>query len=100
MFEEKVVVEKFVKPPEPKTLPVEKPEARPFLPSFETVGGVVEKKPDEDLRISETKPIYKQWWFWTAVGAVVAGGVTGLVVGLTMEDEGVPAGKGRVVIEF
>ena len=100
VVEEKVVEEKVEKPLEPKTLPKEKPEARPFLPSFETVGGVVEKKPDEDLRISETKPIYKQWWFWTAVGVVVVGGGFGLVVGLSLEEEGIPAGKGRVVIEF
>jgi hypothetical protein len=26
--------------------------------------------------------------------------VVGLVVGLSVEDEGIPAGKGRVVIEF
>jgi hypothetical protein len=26
--------------------------------------------------------------------------VVGLVVGLTVEDDGIPSGKGRVVIEF
>jgi hypothetical protein len=97
--EEKVVGEKAEERPAPKVLPEEKAEPRPFLPSFETLGGT-EEQPGEDLRISETRPVYKQWWFWTAIGAVVAGGVVGLVVGLSVEDEGIPAGKGRVVIEF
>jgi len=25
-------------------------------------------------------PVYKRWWFWTAIGAVVAGGVVTAVV--------------------
>jgi hypothetical protein len=95
-----VAEEKVETPPGSKPLPSRQPEPRPFLPSFETIGGVEKKKPGEDLRISESGPIYKQWWFWTAVGVVVVGGVTGLVVGLTDEDEGIPAGQGRVVIEF
>lgn len=32
-------------------------------------------------------PFYTRWWFWTAVGAVVAGGVTAAVV-VTREPEG------------
>jgi hypothetical protein len=87
--EKKVVEKKEIKPPEPQ----------PFLPSFETIGGA-EKKKEEEVVVAESKPIYKQWWFWTAVGAVVTGGVVGLVVGLTVEEEGIPSGKGRVVIEF
>ncbi len=84
----------------PGDLPEKKPESREFLPSFGGVGGVEEKKPDEDLRISESRPLYEQWWFWTAIGVVVAGGVVGLVFGLSAEEEGIPSGKGRVVIEF
>jgi tetratricopeptide (TPR) repeat protein len=30
---------------------------------------------------SRRKPIYKQWWLWTAVGVVVAGAVVGGVLG-------------------
>lgn len=46
------------------------------------------------------RPFYTRWWFWTAVGAVVAGSVTaGLVLGLP-EGGGIPDGKGRVVIDF
>lgn len=74
-------------------------DSQPFLPSFETIGGA-EKKKEEEVAVAETKPIYKQWWFWTAVGAVVTGGVVGLVVGLSVEEDGIPSGKGRVVIEF
>jgi hypothetical protein len=104
--EDKKVAEEKIEPkplPEtPRELPGRykppKPEPRPFLPSFEEVGGVEKKK--EEPPIEETKPIYKQWWFWTAVGAVVTGGVVGLVVGMTGEEEGIPAGKGRVIIDF
>lgn len=33
--------------------------------------------------IRPSKPVWKRWWFWTAIGAVVAG-TTGLAVGLTV----------------
>ena len=32
---------------------------------------------------AERKPLYKQWWLWTAVGVVVAGGAVGLAVAFT-----------------
>jgi tetratricopeptide (TPR) repeat protein len=28
----------------------------------------------------ESRPVYKRWWFWTAIGAAVAGGVVAAVV--------------------
>jgi hypothetical protein len=31
---------------------------------------------------SGSTPIYRRWWFWTAIGAVAAGATVGLVVGL------------------
>jgi tetratricopeptide (TPR) repeat protein len=34
--------------------------------------------------IRSAKPVWKRWWFWTAIGALVAGG-TGLAVGLTVQ---------------
>lgn len=34
----------------------------------------------ETERPPHAKPIYKKWWFWTAVGVVVAGGVATAVV--------------------
>ncbi|MBT9554983.1 MAG: PEGA domain-containing protein [Myxococcales bacterium] len=40
-----------------------------------------ELEPDED-------PIYKKWWFWTIIGAVVVGGtVTGVVLGMPEDTE-------------
>jgi len=38
-------------------------------------------------------PIYKRWWFWTIVGAVVAGGVVGGVVAGTRGSDRVPVGE-------
>lgn len=32
-------------------------------------------------------PIYKRWWFWTAIGVVVAGATTATVIALQPEDE-------------
>ncbi len=37
------------------------------------------------IKIKAT-PIYKRWWFWTAIGALVAGGVTALGVTLGIQD--------------
>ena len=33
------------------------------------------------------KPIYKRWWFWTAVGVLVAGGATALGVTFGIQDK-------------
>jgi tetratricopeptide (TPR) repeat protein len=30
-------------------------------------------------RQAESKPVYKKWWFWTAVGVVAVGGTVGVV---------------------
>ncbi len=39
------------------------------------------------------QPIYKKWWFWSAVGAVAAGAVvTGTVLGLQQSNQGYPPG--------
>jgi hypothetical protein len=69
---------------------------------------VVEVVPEEIVRAvpvegAESRPVYEKWWFWTAIGAVVvAGVVTGLVVGLGGEAEGngIPSGLGRVGVTF
>jgi hypothetical protein len=39
--------------------------------------------PKEAVERDEGSPWYKSWWFWTAVGVAVAGGVTGGVLALT-----------------
>ncbi len=32
------------------------------------------------------RPVYRRWWFWTIIGVAVAGGTTGLVIGLQPDD--------------
>lgn len=43
-----------------------------------------------DKPVEKKKPLYKQWWLWTAVGAVVAAGAIAAGV-LLSKDEGGPA---------
>jgi hypothetical protein len=47
--------------------------------------------------VEESAPVYKRWWFWTAVGvAVVAGTVGGLAAAGTFKSSKDPAcGAGR-----
>jgi hypothetical protein len=40
--------------------------------------------PSEPVR-AERRPLYKQWWLWTLVGLVVAGGVTGAMLVLSKD---------------
>ncbi len=64
---------------------------KPFLPKDE--------KPEPEP--GDQTPIYKEWWFWTAVGAVaVAGVATGLGIGLSGGGDSIPSGKGRLTLEF
>jgi tetratricopeptide (TPR) repeat protein len=45
--------------------------------------GLSDKPAEEKKDDKEKKPIYKEWWLWTVVGVVVAGGVAaGVVCGL------------------
>jgi hypothetical protein len=44
---------------------------------------MVKIKQKTKIIIKSGKPVWKKWWFWTAIGVVVAGG-TGLAVGLTV----------------
>jgi len=37
-------------------------------------------KPEVIIKIRAATPIYKRWWFWTAIGSLVAGGVTAAAV--------------------
>lgn len=48
------------------------------------------------------KPIWKRWWFWTAVGAAAVAAVTGIAVPLSMRDKGpdIPGGYQGVSIRF
>lgn len=49
-----------------------------------------EQEPEES---EQAVPWYQSWWFWTAVGVVVAGGVTGGVLAATMSGGESPSGK-------
>jgi len=47
--------------------------------------------------------IFSTWWFWTAVGVVTLGGIVGLAVGLTPEDDpdGLSKdGNGSILLRF
>ena len=45
--------------------------------------GLSDKPAEEKKEDKEKKPVYKEWWLWTVVGVVVAGGVAaGVVCGL------------------
>ena len=45
--------------------------------------GLSDKPADNQQNDKEKKPVYKEWWLWTVVGVVVAGGVAaGVVCGL------------------
>ena len=45
----------------------------------------------------EGRPIYRRWWFWTAIGAVVLGVTVGSVVGVSLQDDGIAFGSPEVV---
>lgn len=56
---------------------------------------------DNDLRAPEDapipvaapqKPLYKKWWFWTALGVIAAGGASALAVGLLSRSPTCPDG--------
>lgn len=55
----------------------------------------VEQKPDDAPLpvVVQQKPLYKRWWFWTAIGVVVAGGASALAVGLTLRQPSCPDGN-------
>jgi hypothetical protein len=37
-------------------------------------------KPTVVIKVKPAAPIYRRWWFWTALGSLVAGGVTAMAV--------------------
>ncbi len=52
---------------------------------------------DVEIQLTEVRRRwYRSWWFWTIVGVVAAGTVTGVTLGLTAEPEGADFG---VVVE-
>ncbi|NMB74826.1 MAG: tetratricopeptide repeat protein [Myxococcales bacterium] len=69
--------------------PPNPPKAHPLdlaLPPPDGESGPLSRREASEERDGRT-PWYKSFWFWTAVGVVVAGGVTGGVLALTMSKE-------------
>ena len=75
------------KPPGPKTVPAYKPAAPGPGP------GIVIPPPTQPPRKKRPRatPIYKKWWFWTIVGAAVAGGAVGTYFGVRSSKTDMPA---------
>ena len=60
---------------------------RPETPLRKDIEGEIQKLERELAVLRQPPPpIYKRWWFWTAVGAVVVGATVGTVVALRPED--------------
>ena len=76
-----------VSPPAPQVLPVPPPIAldRPVTsvgsPAAANRTDLTQSadRPEPDEATSETSIVHR-WWFWTAIGVVVAGGVTGVLL--------------------
>ena len=65
--------------PPPQATPVGStiPASAAVAPTPEPLG-ITQPGPKPELQ--ESQPVYKRWWFWTGVGAVVAGGVVAAVM--------------------
>jgi hypothetical protein len=76
--------------PKPKLVVEAKPQPPPVVPMVAAVssgpGLIRGKKPVSTVEEKEDDragPWYTTWWFWTAVGVVTAGVVTGVVLGVS-----------------
>ncbi|HXJ20507.1 MAG TPA: tetratricopeptide repeat protein [Polyangia bacterium] len=66
-------------PPEP-TPPPPAPAPEPAATTTTAPGAVLTSTPDTPPADQETTPVTHRWWFWTGIGAVVAGGVVAAVL--------------------
>jgi hypothetical protein len=46
---------------------------------------LVKERVDLDVRPPPPLPVTQRWWFWTGVGVLVAGGITGVVLAATVQ---------------
>jgi len=65
---------------------------------------MIKIKTKTKIIIRRGKPVWKRWWFWTAIGVLVAGG-TGLAVGLTVQTterplQGIPVNHDGLSVRF
>jgi hypothetical protein len=81
-------------PPPPPVQPIATPQPNPPPPSYAPAPsyapppaayapppqGTLISQPGQAPPPSESSPFYTRWWFWTAVGVVVAGGVVAALV--------------------
>jgi tetratricopeptide (TPR) repeat protein len=68
---------------EPRPSPTsDKAQEKAAVPNAETLPApaVISLSPQEEPPQTNHSPIYKRWWFWTAIGAVLAG--TAVTVGI------------------
>jgi hypothetical protein len=72
----------------------------PAAATAPTAGPTPEPAAESDA--PRSKPIYKRWWFWTVVGAVVVGAATaGIVASQTGGSDRLPSGKmGAISLEL
>lgn len=76
------------------------------LPTAGTLTGLAERlyakvdyeggpTPPADIAppVATSTPLYKRWWFWTALGVIAAGGASALAVGLTSRTPSCPDGS-------
>ncbi len=63
--------------------------------------GLLQAPPAPPPKVAERRlPVYKRWWFWTAAGAIVAGGAAVAIGVSATRSPGCPSGNGCFGIEF
>ena len=70
--------------------PVVAPAPHKTAPAPALVAG---KNGQDRQQVTSSRPFYRRWWFWTAVGVVAAGVTVGVVASQTGGDDRVPGGE-------
>jgi hypothetical protein len=76
-------------PPPATTNEAERPAPAP-APETASVPAASSEPPPAANTSSERRPLYKKWWLWTAVGAVVVGAAVGIGVGVATSGGSAP----------